>query len=59
MIARGGGFRFLNNATHATLVRGKFSEQEFQSDGAAELGVLRAIHLPHSTRTNFADDAIA
>ena len=43
----------------ATLVSGKFGEQEFQSDCAAELGVLRPIHLPHSTRTNFADDAIA
>src|SRR3569832_137791 len=59
MIESGCGLRFLNKAVPAALMSGKFGEQEFQSDRAAEFGVLRPIHLPQSTRTNFADDAIA
>src|ERR1041384_7961062 len=54
MIESRRGFRFLDEAAHAALVNGKFAEEEFESDRATELGILRPIHLPHSTRTNFA-----
>lgn len=43
----------------AVLMSGKVAEQKLERDRAAEFDVLRPIHLPHSTRTNFADDAIA
>jgi len=59
MIKGGCGLRFLNKTAHPALMSSKLAEEKFQRDGPAQFGVLRPIHLPHSTRTTFADDAIA
>ena len=58
MVECRGCLRFLNEAFDATLMSSDFGWEELQSDGSTELGILCSVDFSHSSRTDFADDAI-
>jgi hypothetical protein len=59
MVERGSGFGFLNETFDAALLIGVVVWEEFESDMAAEFSVLCPVHLTHTSRTDFGNDAIA
>jgi len=59
MIKSGCSFRFLDESVYPTLMRGEFGCEEFQSHRTAKLSILRPVYFTHSSRTDFADDAIS
>src|SRR5882724_2807358 len=54
----GGGFCLAHKAVHALAIRCDFGGKYLQRYFAIEPGVLREIHLAHSTRADFRDDTV-
>lgn len=58
MTERGGCFRFPFKSLAALLVLKQVSGQEFQRDGALELGVFGLVNNTHAAFAELADDAV-
>ena len=58
MIKRRCGFRFLNETLEPVLMRAEFAGQRISKPLADRARDPAPIHLPHSARTYFANDAI-
>ena len=58
MAQRGRRLRFAYETFHAVAIRSDIGGKDLQRYFAIELGVLREIHLTHSARADFGDDAV-
>jgi hypothetical protein len=58
MLKGGNSLGFALQALSQFRVRGEMQRQNLDRDGAVEAGVLGAIHLTHSARTNSGQDFV-